>query len=105
MVRQSYGSFDNLIDYTNAEASAITGSGWAWLAYCKMSKNLEVRMTRDQNLLSDLQSDLVPLLNIDMWEHAWYPDYNYYKGEYLKNIWRVVNWHKVEQRLAAAKKL
>ena len=53
MIRHAYGSFDNLIDYTNAEASAIEGSGWMWLAYCKMSKNLELRLTKDQNLLSD----------------------------------------------------
>ena len=56
-------------------------------------------------MLSDLHSDLIPLLNIDVWEHAWYPDYNYYKMEYLKNIWRVVNWNMVEKRLTAAKKM
>ncbi|TNV75847.1 hypothetical protein FGO68_gene8867 [Halteria grandinella] len=105
MIKQSYGSFENLMDYTTAEASAIMGSGWAWIAYCKVSKSILVQMTKDQNLLSDYASDLIPLLNIDVWEHAWYPDYNYAKGDYLKNIWRIINWQKAERRLASAKKM
>lgn len=62
-------------------------------------------MTKDQNLLSDEASDLIPLLNIDVWEHAWYPDYNYAKGDYLKSIWKVISWQKAERRLASAKKM
>ena len=105
MIKQSYGSFDNMINFGTAEASAIMGSGWLWFVYCKVSKNLEFRITKDQDLLSDIQSDLIPLFNLDVWEHAWYLDYNYAKGDYLKNIWRVVNWPKIERRLSSAKKM
>ena len=81
------------------------GSGWAWIVFCKVSKSIEVKITKDQDLLSDYQSDLIPLLNIDVWEHAWYPDYNYAKGDYLKNVWKVINWPEAEKRLASAKKM
>ena len=46
----------------------------------------------------------MPLLNIDIWEHAFYIDYKSAKPDFLKNIWQVVNWKKVEERLADAKK-
>ena len=94
-----------MINFGTAEASAIMGSGWLWFVYCKVSKNLEFRITNDQDLLSDQQSDLIPLFNLDIWEHAWYLDYNFAKGDYLKNIWKVVNWPKVERRLSSAKKM
>lgn len=51
------------------------GSGYGWLAYNKTSKCIEFRVTMNQDLLTDLQADLIPLLNVDVWEHAFYVDY------------------------------
>ncbi len=47
IIKQSYGSYDNLVNFVTAEASSYMGSGWAWLAYCKTSKSLELRTTKD----------------------------------------------------------
>lgn len=72
------------------------------MVYQKNSKSLEFRPSYNQDLITDYQGDLVPLMNIDVWEHAWYLDYKHVKADYLKEIWKVVNWNRVEQRLKAA---
>ena len=103
MMSKTWGTFDNFTDFFSSELSSIYGSGWGWLVYNKATKCLEYRTTYNQELLSDHQSDLIPLLNVDAWEHAFYLDYSYAKGDYLKKIWDVIHWDKVSRRLAAAK--
>mgnify|MGYP001100196030 CR=1 FL=1 len=58
----------------------------------------------NQDIVTDIHADLVPLLTIDAWEHAFYLDYQSAKPDFLKNIWKVVNWKMIEKRLADAKK-
>jgi Fe-Mn family superoxide dismutase len=60
--------------------------------YNKKTKTLEYRATKDQDLLSDVQPDLVPILNVDIWEHAFYLDYKNVKADFVKEIWKVVDW-------------
>ena len=104
LIKGSWGSLDNFITQFNGETAAIQGSGWGWLVYNKKTHNLEYRATANQDLITDLQADITPLLTIDIWEHAFYIDYKNNKADFLKEIWKVVNWHKIEQRLADAKK-
>ena len=105
LVKASWGSYDAFIQTFNAETAAIQGSGWGWLVYNKATKGLEYRASANQDLITDQQpGGLVPLLNIDIWEHAFYIDYKHAKADFLKEVWQVVNWAKVEQRLVEATK-
>ena len=65
---------------------------------------LEYRQTPNQDTPADIGTDLVPLLTIDVWEHAYYLDYKNMRPTFLQEMWKVINWKKVEERLAAAKK-
>jgi Fe-Mn family superoxide dismutase len=97
-VKKDFGSFDKLIEQMNTKTAAIQGSGWGWLGYNQTSKVLEVVTTANQDPLLTH----VPLIGIDIWEHAFYLDYQNVKVEYLKNIWKVINWEEAEKRLQAA---
>jgi Fe-Mn family superoxide dismutase len=98
LIKKEFGSFDNFITEFNKKAAGIQGSGWGWLGYDKVTKEVVITETPNQDPLTTS----VPLLTIDMWEHAWYLQYKNVKADYLKEIWKVVNWGKVEERLAAA---
>lgn len=103
MINQQWGSIDNFITHFNATTATIQGSGWGWLVYNKKTKALEYRSTPNQDMLSEVQSDLSPILNIDLWEHAYYLDYKNVKVDFLKEIWKVVNWNQMEKRLKEVK--
>lgn len=75
MLVHSFGSFDGFIAHFSANTAAVQGSGWGWLAYNKVSGDLEFRTTANQDRLCDQGAHLVPLLTIDIWEHAYYLDY------------------------------
>eukprot|EP00184_Porphyridium_aerugineum_P008328 CAMPEP_0184691664 /NCGR_PEP_ID=MMETSP0313-20130426/442_1 /TAXON_ID=2792 /ORGANISM="Porphyridium aerugineum, Strain SAG 1380-2" /LENGTH=253 /DNA_ID=CAMNT_0027149419 /DNA_START=70 /DNA_END=831 /DNA_ORIENTATION=+ len=96
-----FGSVDSFISEFNTKAAGIQGSGWGWLAYNPASKSVDIVTMSNQDPLQP-STGLVPLLGIDMWEHAFYLKYQNDKATYLKNIWQVVNWANVEERLAHA---
>ncbi|KAF5446586.1 hypothetical protein F2P56_032202 [Juglans regia] len=87
-----YGSLDALIQKVNARGAALQGSGWIWLALDKEQKKLSVETTANQDPLVTKGSALVPLIGIDVWEHAYYLQYHNVKANYVKNIWKVINW-------------
>ncbi len=97
---KDFGSLDKFKEIFNAKTLAIQGSGWGWLGFSKESKGLIIATTANQDPLSTL--GLIPLLGIDVWEHAYYIDYKNVRADYLKNIWQVVNWGEVEARFKAA---
>ena len=101
-VCEAFGSFDDMIAHFSANTGAVQGSGWGWLAYNKTSKNLEFRTTFNQDRLVDQGAHLVPLLTIDIWEHAYYIDYQNVRPNYMKEIWKIVNWKKVFTRYEEA---
>ena len=80
--------------------AAVQGSGWGWLGYDKAKGEVAIATCANQDPLS--LTGLVPLLGIDVWEHAYYLDYKNVRPDYLNAIWDVVNWSNVEGRLAAA---
>lgn len=92
----TFGSLDKLIEQMSAKAVAIQGSGWAWLGLNKASGKLEIATCANQDPLSTV--GLVPLLGIDVWEHAYYLQYKNVRADYVKNIWQIVNWKNVEER-------
>jgi len=101
-IEAQWGSLDNFKTEFNTKTAAIQGSGWGWLGYNKQSKKLEFATCANQDPL--VMKGLVPLLGIDVWEHAYYLQYKNARPEYLKQIWQVVNWKDVAARYEAAKK-
>lgn len=95
-----FGSLQHFIDDFNTKTGAIQGSGWGWLGYDKAAKQLRITTCANQDPLST--QGLVPLLGIDVWEHAYYLQYKNSRVEYLKAIWNVVNWANVAERYAKA---
>eukprot|EP01034_Spumella_vulgaris_P023567 gene23567-29795_t len=101
MIESQYGSQNNLQVTMSTVANAIQGSGWAWLGYDQAAHRLGVAWTKNQTPLLP-KHGLVPLLGIDVWEHAFYPQYKNARAEYVKNIWNIINWKDVEKNLADA---
>ncbi|KAJ0979214.1 hypothetical protein J5N97_014688 [Dioscorea zingiberensis] len=87
-----FGSLETLVKKINAEGAALQGSGWVWLALDKEMKKLRVETTANQDPLVTKGLHLIPLLGIDVWEHAYYLQYKNVKPDYLNNIWKVINW-------------
>lgn len=95
-----FGSFEAFVEQFSAKTVAIQGSGWGWLGFNKAKKRLEIATCDNQDPLST--KGLVPLLGLDVWEHAYYLQYKNVRADYLKAIWKIVNWKNVEERFAAA---
>lgn len=98
-IEKAYGSFDKFKTLFSTSCVGIQGSGWGWLGYCRKQQRLEMITKPNQDPLTEY----VPLLGIDVWEHAYYYDHGPARAEYVKNIWQVINWKNVAERLAAAK--
>ena len=101
-IEAQWGSVDAFKTEFNAKTAAVQGSGWGWLGYDKAAKKLAIATCANQDPLST--TGLVPLLGIDVWEHAYYLQYKNVRPEYLKQVWGVVNWKDVASRYAAAVK-
>merc|ERR1712127_247757 len=99
MVFDQWGSFNKLSEFVNTESAKLMGSGWAWLVYNKSTKALEYRQTEVHDRVDELNSDLKPLMCLDMWEHAFYVDYENRKTDYLAGIRSIVDWETVGDRL------
>jgi Fe-Mn family superoxide dismutase len=94
----TFGSFDNLkTEFNNAGATRF-GSGWAWLS-CDSGK-LVVESTPNQD--SPLSEGRTPILGLDVWEHAYYLNYQNRRPDYLAAFWNVVSWTEVTRRFNAA---
>jgi len=101
MIETQFGSLDALQTTMSAATVGVQGSGWGWLGYDKAGKRLVVTTTPNQDPLQPT-TGLVPLLGIDVWEHAYYLQYKNVRPDYVKHIWKVVNWADVESRLKTA---
>lgn len=99
-LKQEFGSIESFIERMSAQSIGVQGSGWCWLGAHKESKKLAIHTCPNQDPLSVI--GLVPLLGIDVWEHAYYLQYKNVRAEYVKNIWNIVNWKNVEERYLAA---
>lgn len=101
-IQAQYGSLDKFIEQFSNRTVAIQGSGWGWLGFCKMKKQLEIVTCDNQDPLST--KGLIPLLGIDVWEHAYYLQYKNVRADYVKAIWSIINWKNVAERYANATK-
>lgn len=103
-INEHWGSLDTFIDKFNRVAAPIQGSGWCWLGFCKTTHQLVIETCANQDPLLGTK-DVIPLLGIDMWEHAYYLQYHSSRPDYLKAIWNVVNWSNVAERFEQVKEL
>lgn len=103
-ITNKFGSFDNFKQQFTAAAMGRFGSGWAWLNMAT-DGNLFISSTPNQvNPLMDyVDQQGLPLLTIDVWEHAYYLKYKNLRADYVNNFWNVVNWEEVERRYQEAK--
>ncbi len=98
---KEFGSIETFIEKFSALSVGIQGSGWGWLGVDKGSKKLIMTTCSNQDPVSLL--GITPLLGIDVWEHAYYLQYKNVRAEYVKNIWKIVNWKNLEERFIKAK--
>jgi len=94
-----FGSFDAFKEQFDNAAKTRFGSGWAWLSVA--NGELEISSTPNQD--SPIMEGKTPLLGLDVWEHAYYLNYQNRRPDYIGAFWNVVNWDKVAERFAAAK--
>jgi len=99
-IDDNFGSFDAFRAQFNATALGIQGSGWAILAWESLGKKLVVVQLYDQQ--SNIPATLIPILQLDMWEHAFYLDYLNVKADYVKAFWNIANWADAQERFTAA---
>ena len=95
----TFGSFDKFKEEIETAGAGQFGSGWAWLVL--NNGKLEVTATANQD--SPLTDGKTPLFGVDVWEHAYYLNYQNKRPAYLKAVWNVVNWEEVAKRYEAAK--
>jgi len=93
-IHATFGSFEAFKEKFSAEAAGRFGSGWAWLVVDENGK-LQVYSTPNQD--SPYMQGHVPILGLDVWEHAYYLKYQNRRPEYIQNWWNVVNWDQVAQ--------
>ncbi|WP_027365317.1 superoxide dismutase [Desulfotruncus alcoholivorax] len=92
-----FGGFSNFKDQFTAAAEKVEASGWAVLIWQPAWRRMEILTAeKHQNLT---QWGGIPIMVLDVWEHAYYLDYQYRRGDYVKAWWQLVNWFEVEKKL------
>ncbi|WP_440894996.1 Fe-Mn family superoxide dismutase [Amphibacillus sp. Q70] len=102
-INRSFGSFDQFKKHFSEAANEVEGGGWAILVWSPRARRLEILQAEKHQNLS--QWDVVPLLVLDVWEHAYYLKYKNERKKYIDNWWNIVNWAEVEKRFNQASKL
>lgn len=91
-----FGSVDAFKSEFSNAAAALFGSGWVWLA---LDANNVLQIVPEPNAGNPITRNMRPLMCIDVWEHAYYLDYQNRRGDYIKNFWNLVNWDYIEKRM------
>ena len=94
-INNSYGSFDQFKEKFNAAATTLFGSGWAWLV---KKADGSVEIIPESNAGNPLKNGHTPLLTIDVWEHAYYLDYQNRRPDYINTFWNYIDWDAVAKR-------
>ena len=94
-IEEVWGSIDNFKAEFNKSAITVFGSGWAWLVKDAEGK---LSITKESNAGNPLTHGLTPLLTFDVWEHAYYIDYQNRRADYVAALWDLVDWNVVSSR-------
>jgi Fe-Mn family superoxide dismutase len=100
-IDEFFGSFDAFKAHFSAASLGIQGSGWGILSWDPVGARLIIQQLFDQQ--ANTAQGTVPILQLDMWEHAFYLDYQNVKADYVTAFWNIVNWDNVAHRFAAAR--
>ncbi|ODU50532.1 MAG: superoxide dismutase [Microbacterium sp. SCN 70-10] len=100
-IDDQFGSFDAFRGQFTAAALGVQGSGWAGLFWDSIGQNLLIQQFFDQQ--GQIVAGTVPLLLLDVWEHAYYLDYKNVRADYVKAFWNIANWADAPERFAAAR--
>ncbi len=95
-IKRDFGSFEAFKDEFQKKGATLFGSGWVWLSADRDGKLV---ITQEQNAANPIQKGLKPLLTFDVWEHAYYLDYQNRRPDHLAALWQIVDWNVVEGRL------
>jgi len=96
-IEKAFGSFDKFKESFSKASANFFGSGWIWTIIDSESKDLILYFTSNQDNPTMFDRNHVIVLGIDLWEHAYYPDYENRRQEYIDGFWRLVNWPYVAQ--------
>ena len=91
----TFGSFDEFKRQFEEKGATLFGSGWVWLS---ADKNGDLHITQGPNAGTPMTDGLRPILTFDVWEHAYYLDYQNRRADYLKQLWNIVDWDIVSMR-------
>ena len=98
-INRDFGDFENFKKKFTEAATTVFGSGWAWLGVNESGKLVIYKTANQDNFMMDVCSNKEkPVLVIDVWEHAYYIDYQNRRPEYIENFFKVINWDKVGER-------
>eukprot|EP00161_Ancyromonas_sigmoides_P008652 TRINITY_DN2160_c0_g1_i5.p2 TRINITY_DN2160_c0_g1~~TRINITY_DN2160_c0_g1_i5.p2 ORF type:complete len:228 (-),score=109.67 TRINITY_DN2160_c0_g1_i5:78-761(-) len=101
-IDRDFGGLDNFKSIFAARTAAVQGSGWGWLGLDADTGRLQITTCANQDTVAE--RGLVPLLGVDVWEHAVWLDYKSDRATYIKNLWTITNWAEVSRRFDAALK-
>ena len=91
-----FGSFEQFKAQMEKAAVGLFGSGWAWLS---VDKDGKLHITKEPNGSNPVRAGLKPLLGFDVWEHAYYLDYQNRRADHVNKLWEIIDWDVVEKRL------
>lgn len=103
IIKLEFGSTKRFKQEFSQAASTVEGSGWGALAYCQQTKRLLVMQIEKHNV--NLYPGFKILLVLDVWEHAYYLDYQNERSKFIDAFWNIINWGEVDKRLIRAKKI
>ncbi|MGI8394068.1 superoxide dismutase [Leucobacter sp. Z1108] len=100
-IDEYFGSFEKFQAHFTATAMGVQGSGWSVLAWDALGQRANIVQLFDQQ--GNLPAGTIPLLMLDVWEHAYYLDYLNVRADYVKAFWNIANWQDVAKRFEAAR--
>ncbi len=99
-IAKTFGSFDAFKEDFQKKGATLFGSGWVWLSADRAGG---LFITQETNAANPVQKGLTPLLTFDVWEHAYYLDYQNRRPDHLAALWSIVNWEEIELRFGKAR--
>ncbi len=94
-IKRDFGAFEAFKDEFQKKGATLFGSGWVWLSADKDGKLI---ITQETNAANPIQKGLKPLLTFDVWEHAYYLDYQNRRPDHLAALWQIIDWNVIENR-------
>lgn len=96
LINESFGSFDEFKKQFSEASVKIFGSGWSWLV---LDSDGKLSIVQTSNAATPITDGFIPLLTCDVWEHAYYLDYQNRRPDYINSFWKIINWDAVASRL------